>query len=155
LTHWQQIRFLFQEPLAVNANDVIVGWLRGKTNSMRSYSLESEIWIEDSYPTPNSTEMISQARPNSKRAGKWELQDQTYYYPNNATPGGAALGQNLQNLSSMSLKQGAGQNQMYGSSSVSTQQEATFNAGNQTSPQPRIQSAQEQAGIYALMDFGQ
>lgn len=42
-THWQQIRFLFLEPLAANAGDNVRGWMRLKVNPMRSYTIVAEV----------------------------------------------------------------------------------------------------------------
>ncbi|KAJ3377939.1 hypothetical protein HDU92_007800, partial [Lobulomyces angularis] len=41
-THWQQVRFLFQEPLAVNAYENIHGWMRLIVNDNRSYHIYAE-----------------------------------------------------------------------------------------------------------------
>ncbi|KAI1313867.1 hypothetical protein EDD11_002438 [Mortierella claussenii] len=42
-THWQQVRFLFREPLAVNSGQVIRGWMHCKVNDMRSYTVDIEV----------------------------------------------------------------------------------------------------------------
>ncbi|KAF9177857.1 hypothetical protein BGZ51_008313 [Haplosporangium sp. Z 767] len=42
-THWQQVRFLFREPLAVNAGQVIRGWMHCVVNDMRSYTIDIEV----------------------------------------------------------------------------------------------------------------
>ncbi|KAF9586417.1 hypothetical protein BGW38_005357 [Lunasporangiospora selenospora] len=42
-THWQQVRFLFREPLAVNAGQQIRGWMHCVVNDMRSYTVDIEI----------------------------------------------------------------------------------------------------------------
>ncbi|CAJ0638057.1 1567_t:CDS:2 [Entrophospora sp. SA101] len=46
-THWQQVRFLLKEPLAVNAGQTIQGWMRCVVNDMRSYTIEIEILAGD------------------------------------------------------------------------------------------------------------
>jgi len=46
-THWQQVRFLFKEPLAVNANQNIRGWMRCIVNDMRSYTIYIEVTATD------------------------------------------------------------------------------------------------------------
>ncbi|KAG0240623.1 hypothetical protein BGX31_001810 [Mortierella sp. GBA43] len=42
-THWQQVRFLFREPLAVNSGQHIRGWMHCVVNDMRSYTVDVEI----------------------------------------------------------------------------------------------------------------
>ncbi|KAF9365830.1 hypothetical protein BGX34_008041 [Mortierella sp. NVP85] len=42
-THWQQVRFLFREPLAVNSGQVIRGWMHCVVNDMRSYTVDIEV----------------------------------------------------------------------------------------------------------------
>lgn len=44
-THWQQVRFLFQEPLAVNKGQRIQGKIRCEVNEFRSYTLEGVVSI--------------------------------------------------------------------------------------------------------------
>jgi len=79
LTHWQQVRFLLREPLAVNAGDVVVGEMVCQTNAMRSYDLKAVLWIEDAQPVSEEL-VVPQERPNSRRSGCWSLEDQTYNY---------------------------------------------------------------------------
>ncbi|KAG0350728.1 hypothetical protein BGZ54_003665, partial [Gamsiella multidivaricata] len=42
-THWQQVRFMFREPLAVNSGQAIRGWMHCVVNDMRSYTVDIEI----------------------------------------------------------------------------------------------------------------
>lgn len=42
-THWQQVRFLFREPLAVNSGQIIRGWMHCVVNEMRSYTVDIEV----------------------------------------------------------------------------------------------------------------
>ena len=42
-THWQQVRFLFREPLAVNSGQEIRGWMHCVVNDMRSYTVDIEV----------------------------------------------------------------------------------------------------------------
>ncbi|KAF9982822.1 Histone-arginine methyltransferase carm1 [Modicella reniformis] len=44
-THWQQVRFLFREPLAVNSGQIIRGWMHCVVNDMRSYTVDIEIIV--------------------------------------------------------------------------------------------------------------
>ncbi|KAG2188966.1 hypothetical protein INT44_004108, partial [Umbelopsis vinacea] len=90
-THWQQVRFLFKEPLAVNANQVVRGWMRCIVNDMRSYTIYVEAVVGDegglvdlSDPSNIATdrkfvEDSVHAHP-LRRRGMWELQEQTYNY---------------------------------------------------------------------------
>lgn len=93
-THWQQVRFLFKEPLAVNANQVVRGWMRCIVNDMRSYTIYVEAVIGDegglvelSDPTTISTDRTfaddAAFTHPLRRRGMWELQEQTYNYTYN------------------------------------------------------------------------
>ncbi|KAJ1974230.1 hypothetical protein H4R35_003714 [Dimargaris xerosporica] len=82
-THWQQVRFLLQEPLAVNANQIIMGHMHCTVNDKRSYDLVVELSLcpigtqpSDSVPADAVT-----------RRGMWLLHEQTYNYSYNPTPG--------------------------------------------------------------------
>ncbi|KAF9297371.1 hypothetical protein BGZ74_009865 [Mortierella antarctica] len=44
-THWQQVRFMFREPLAVNAGQSIRGWMHCVVNDMRSYTVDIEVIV--------------------------------------------------------------------------------------------------------------
>lgn len=71
LTHWQQIRFLFRDPLAVNAGDMVKGEMTLKTNEMRSYGVKAKVQVLGS--------------SNAMREGSWDLHEQTYNYSYNAS----------------------------------------------------------------------
>ncbi|TPX30831.1 hypothetical protein SmJEL517_g05697 [Synchytrium microbalum] len=57
-THWQQVRFVLKEPLAVNAFETVRGWIRCSVNDLRSYTLTCELVVgtetplSDPYATP-------------------------------------------------------------------------------------------------------
>ncbi|KAG1644197.1 hypothetical protein G6F44_003066 [Rhizopus delemar] len=91
-THWQQVRFLFKEPLAVNAGQKIRGWMRCIVNDMRSYTIYIEATTLDSQVlsdpiTLGKGDTFKEASDNSPllRRGVWELHEQTYNY--SYTPG--------------------------------------------------------------------
>lgn len=91
-THWQQVRFLFKEPLAVNANQKIRGWMRCIVNDMRSYTIYIEVTSIDSETLSDPTKVDKDekfAEPTDDkpllRRGVWELHEQTYNY--SYTPG--------------------------------------------------------------------
>ncbi|CAG8537890.1 3580_t:CDS:2 [Ambispora gerdemannii] len=83
-THWQQVRFLLKEPLAVNAGQKIQGWMRCTVNEMRSYTIQAEILVgEGELSNPRTLHSFSKMDYNRRR-GKWHLHEQTYnynYYP--------------------------------------------------------------------------
>ncbi|KAJ3344082.1 hypothetical protein HDU93_003245 [Gonapodya sp. JEL0774] len=99
-THWHQIRFLFKEPLAVNAGETIRGWFHLRVNDMRSYRVEAELVLGETevlsepqfmdarrgagdIPQSHSSHggPMKNSRPHpARRRDAWELQDQTYYY---------------------------------------------------------------------------
>lgn len=91
-THWQQVRFLFKEPLAVNAGQKIRGWMRCIVNDMRSYTIYVEATTLDSQVLSDPTTLgkgdtFKETSNNSPllRRGVWELHEQTYNY--SYTPG--------------------------------------------------------------------
>ncbi|KAI7852365.1 S-adenosyl-L-methionine-dependent methyltransferase [Circinella umbellata] len=93
-THWQQVRFLFKEPLAVNATQKIRGWMRAVVNDMRSYTIFVEVVVGDdtSLSDPNEMDIKTFGQEEEKdkneplrRRARWELHEQTYNY--NYTPG--------------------------------------------------------------------
>ncbi|CAG8448328.1 421_t:CDS:2 [Funneliformis caledonium] len=87
-THWQQVRFLLKEPLAVNAGQTIQGWMRCVVNEMRSYTIEAEILLIND-GTGQLSDPLSSPSPIlhldfNRRRNKWRLHEQTYnynYYP--------------------------------------------------------------------------
>ncbi|CAG8556282.1 1928_t:CDS:2 [Acaulospora morrowiae] len=83
-THWQQVRFLLKDPLAVNAGQTIQGQMRCIVNEMRSYTIEAEIMTSDGQPDPMNTSPSLFSSDFNRRRGKWRLHEQTYnynYYP--------------------------------------------------------------------------
>lgn len=107
-THWQQVRFMFREPLAVNAGQTIRGWMHCVVNDMRSYTVDIEViagqYGELSDPSQPFEPLLEQqakrqghARSSeaegqeeeeeeeddlhfSRRRGRWELHEQSYNY---------------------------------------------------------------------------
>ncbi|KAF9428847.1 hypothetical protein BGZ94_000795 [Podila epigama] len=107
-THWQQVRFLFREPLAVNAGQTIRGWMHCVVNDMRSYTVDIEVLVgpfgelsDPSQPfepllekqSKQATEKTSRGDDDedkeeeeedelqfSRRRGRWELHEQSYNY---------------------------------------------------------------------------
>ncbi|KAJ3363149.1 hypothetical protein GGF32_004720 [Allomyces javanicus] len=101
-THWQQVRFLLTEPLAVNAGDAVRGWLRCRVNAMRSYMIVGELVVNGTPLSDPADAGVADAlalhveerpewlaaRVGSRRRGRWMLHEQTYaysYQPNAAT----------------------------------------------------------------------
>ncbi|KAJ3413454.1 hypothetical protein HDV05_008023 [Chytridiales sp. JEL 0842] len=94
-THWQQVRFVLKEPLAVNAFETVNGWMRLKVNAMRSYDCIAELVVADRAPLSQPTDPwvtttlgedvdddADRAILSQRRRGKWALQEQTYWYTN-------------------------------------------------------------------------
>lgn len=85
-THWQQVRFLFKEPLGVNAGQRIQGWMRCVVNDMRSYTVTvelvvSEMGVELADPASATAEDGDAQVPHPlRRRGTWQLHEQTYNY---------------------------------------------------------------------------
>ncbi|KAJ3287787.1 Histone-arginine methyltransferase carm1 [Rhizoclosmatium sp. JEL0117] len=91
-THWQQVRFMLRDPLAINAFEPINGWFRMVVNSQRSYDVTVELTsgeksvVSDPYSPWVTASPIDCEDTNVKdvriRRGKWALQEQTYWYSN-------------------------------------------------------------------------
>ncbi|KAJ3057446.1 hypothetical protein HK097_006374 [Rhizophlyctis rosea] len=91
-THWQQVRFLLKEPLAVNAYETIRGWMRLTVNSQRSYDVVAEIvtgkeaLLADPKTTTIQSKETEEIDPrltpggSGRRQGKWALHEQCYWY---------------------------------------------------------------------------
>ncbi|KAF9318170.1 hypothetical protein BG003_011730 [Podila horticola] len=76
-THWQQVRFMFREPLAVNAGQSIRGWMHCVVNDMRSYTVDIEVIVgpfgELSDPAePFEPLLEKQAKQQQQRASRSE-----------------------------------------------------------------------------------
>ncbi|KAF7731863.1 hypothetical protein EC973_007694 [Apophysomyces ossiformis] len=90
-THWQQVRFLFKEPLAVNATQTLHGWMRCIVNDMRSYTIYVEVALDNTSVSdpasldPKTFPETSETSQPLRRRGRWELHEQTYNY--SFTPG--------------------------------------------------------------------
>ncbi|KAJ9122945.1 hypothetical protein QFC24_003983 [Naganishia onofrii] len=78
-THWQQCRLLLSEPLAVNRGQRIVGTIRFRTNSNRSYDLDLNIHVVSGDAKDGEAMII----PNTERTGRFDLGKQTYNYSYN------------------------------------------------------------------------
>ncbi|RKP38794.1 S-adenosyl-L-methionine-dependent methyltransferase, partial [Dimargaris cristalligena] len=78
-THWQQVRFVLKEPLAVNAQQVLVGRMHCRVNDKRSY----DISITFSLCPPGTDAQDPIPAGCISRAGLWYLHEQTYNYSYN------------------------------------------------------------------------
>ncbi|SJX60941.1 related to HMT1-hnRNP arginine N-methyltransferase [Sporisorium reilianum f. sp. reilianum] len=70
-THWQQVRFLLPEPLAVNRGQKICGSVHCKVNDQRSYTMTALLRLQN----PDGT---SADTPITTRKAVWRLDRQTY-----------------------------------------------------------------------------
>lgn len=70
-THWQQVRFLLPEPLAVNRGQKISGSVHCKVNDQRSYTMTAHLRLQN----PDGTASDSAA---TIRKAVWRLDRQTY-----------------------------------------------------------------------------
>lgn len=68
-THWQQVRFLFPEPLAVNKGQKLSGTIRCQVNDQRSYSMLGNLALLN--PDGSTIEAL-------QRRVVWRLDRQTY-----------------------------------------------------------------------------
>ncbi|OMJ11815.1 Histone-arginine methyltransferase CARMER, partial [Smittium culicis] len=94
-THWQQVRFLLPEPIAVNYGQRLVGKMTMVVNASRSYDMHLEVsLIENSFissnaqsqqhlpPATQTPELYSNNGPKYIRQTKcsWYLHEQIYNY---------------------------------------------------------------------------
>lgn len=70
-THWQQVRFLLPEPLAVNRGQKIVGTVHFKVNDQRSYTMTANLRLQEKDGTASDS-------PATRRKAVWRLDRQTY-----------------------------------------------------------------------------
>ncbi|CDR88233.1 related to HMT1-hnRNP arginine N-methyltransferase [Sporisorium scitamineum] len=70
-THWQQVRFLLPEPLAVNRGQKISGSVHCKVNDQRSYTMTALLRLQNPDGTSSDT-------PIATRKAVWRLDRQTY-----------------------------------------------------------------------------
>lgn len=70
-THWQQVRFLLPEPLAVNRGQKISGSVHCKVNDQRSYTMTAHLRLQ----YPDGTAFDSKS---TTRKAVWRLDRQTY-----------------------------------------------------------------------------
>lgn len=70
-THWQQVRFLLPEPLAVNRGQKIAGSVHCKVNDQRSYTMTALLRLQNPDGTASDT-------PITTRKAVWRLDRQTY-----------------------------------------------------------------------------
>ena len=70
-THWQQVRFLLPEPLAVNRGQKISGSVHCKVNDQRSYTMTAHLRLQN----PDGT--ASDSKTTTRKA-VWRLDRQTY-----------------------------------------------------------------------------
>eukprot|EP00835_Amoeboradix_gromovi_P006932 NODE_948_length_2832_cov_0.151482.p2 type:complete len:205 gc:universal NODE_948_length_2832_cov_0.151482:948-334(-) len=92
-THWQQIRFQFKEPIAMNKDEKLMGWLKMKVNEHRSYTIVGQFCTSrDGLDDPNLFEIdnLNVKYPAAvtrkdkdrytKRTQIWYLHEQNFNY---------------------------------------------------------------------------
>ncbi|PIA18298.1 S-adenosyl-L-methionine-dependent methyltransferase [Coemansia reversa NRRL 1564] len=85
VTHWHQARLLLKQPLAVNAGQVVRGFINMKANSHRSYDISAQLIcleLEESAAVTTPEELSSMLKIHKSRARTafWHLQAQVYNY---------------------------------------------------------------------------
>ncbi|KAJ2157655.1 hypothetical protein GGF46_004357 [Coemansia sp. RSA 552] len=78
-THWQQVRLLLKQPLAVNSGQVVRGWVEMKVNDQRSYNIEAKLICLDESETGDLA-CLMEKQPSRVRSANWYLHEQTYNY---------------------------------------------------------------------------
>ncbi|KAJ1958717.1 hypothetical protein EC988_000122 [Linderina pennispora] len=89
-THWQQVRMLLQQPLAVNAGQVVRGQVHMKVNDQRSYDITATLVVLDAAESAalSDTQALLAAKDQQSRArtAVWLLHDQIYNYSYTGDP---------------------------------------------------------------------
>ncbi|KAJ1733969.1 hypothetical protein LPJ61_001305 [Coemansia biformis] len=90
-THWQQVRMLLKQPLAVNAGQVIRGSARFETNDQRSYNVTVRLICLDAdesaaITTDEALAAVLEAQKARSRSAVWYLQEQIYNYSYTGDP---------------------------------------------------------------------
>jgi histone-arginine methyltransferase CARM1 len=81
-THWQQVRFLFQEPLAMNAYETLNGVIKFDVNSHRSYDIDCNCGVAPLEDLETKVSRLS-VEGCRRRHDLWKLHEQTYWYDTN------------------------------------------------------------------------
>ncbi|KAJ1878818.1 hypothetical protein LPJ66_011817, partial [Kickxella alabastrina] len=83
-THWQQVRMLLKQPLAVNAGQIVRGSIFMKVNDQRSYDISAKLIALDAEESALvSNEMLATMLDTQKsrvRTALWYLHEQIYNY---------------------------------------------------------------------------
>lgn len=84
-THWQQVRLLLKQPLAVNAGQIVRGMVSMKANDHRSYDITAELIVlgaEESAQITSQSELkqLMQSQGSRVREAIWYLQEHVYNY---------------------------------------------------------------------------
>ena len=95
-THWQQIRFQFTEPIALNKDEKLYGWLKMKVNEHRSYTIVGQfatsreglddpmLFIIENVNVRFPSKMTRKDNDRySKRTQIWYLHEQNFNYSYN------------------------------------------------------------------------
>ncbi|KAJ1991691.1 hypothetical protein GGI26_006088 [Coemansia sp. RSA 1358] len=83
-THWQQVRLLLKQPLAVNAGQVIRGSISMRANDERSYDISGNFIVldleESAQLTDEELDELISAQKSRSRSAVWHLHEQVYNY---------------------------------------------------------------------------
>ncbi|KAJ1964360.1 hypothetical protein GGI12_001473 [Dipsacomyces acuminosporus] len=90
-THWQQVRLLLKQPLAVNAGQTICGFIHMRVNDQRSYDITANLIALDDNETVNifnqsAIRSIVASNPSRSRTALWYLHEQVYNYSYTGEP---------------------------------------------------------------------
>ncbi|KAJ2776921.1 hypothetical protein H4R18_005423 [Coemansia javaensis] len=85
MTHWQQVRLLLKQPLAVNAGQVVRGTIHMEANIERSYTISARLISLDpaesaAIATDEALAAAMDAHKGRARTGRWRLDEQVYSY---------------------------------------------------------------------------
>ncbi|KAJ2389302.1 hypothetical protein GGI05_003542 [Coemansia sp. RSA 2603] len=89
-THWQQVRMLFKQPLAVNSGQVVRGLVHMKVNDQRSYDINAKLIVLDAEESLRVSDdaLLRMFDSNRARAREalWYLHEQIYNYSYTGEP---------------------------------------------------------------------
>ncbi|KAJ2604568.1 hypothetical protein H4R99_001736 [Coemansia sp. RSA 1722] len=83
-THWQQVRMLFKQPLAVNAGQLLRGAVLMKVNDQRSYDISAKVialdYEESVQTSDEALVQLFETKKSRARTALWYLHEQIYNY---------------------------------------------------------------------------
>ncbi|KAJ2723400.1 hypothetical protein GGI07_002675 [Coemansia sp. Benny D115] len=101
-THWQQVRMLLKQPLAVNSGQIVRGLVTMEVNDQRSYDIRAKLIALDAEESAGVSQealvALMEAQKSRVRTALWYLHEQTYNYSYTGDPTDAVARPEAANL---------------------------------------------------------